>query len=167
MEISRDVKRVLACASFIGLMLFMLFAFIQCATLSKFLKLKAASFPIKLVFLEETIAVNVPGHWPKNILEFPESGYPLFYPVWIARYTDMETGIKYEFAIHTEKKKIYVLLEHKVYPKEDDRIFYIFVDGVPIKVELQKVIDLFDRIISGESSLIRELHKGYCNGFPI
>ena len=167
MEIPRHAKRVLACTLFIGLMLFMLFAFIQCASLSKFLKLEMASFPIELVFLKETIPVNVPGHWPKNILEFPESGYPLFYPVWVARYMDPETDNKYEFAIHTEKKKVYSLLEYKTYPKPDDRIFYIFVDEVPIKVELQKVIEIFERIISGESSLIRELHKGYCNGFPI
>ncbi len=167
MEIYRHAKRILVCASFIGLMLFMLFAFIQCASLSKFLKLEVASFPIELVFLKETIPVNLPRHWPKNILGFPESGYPLFYPVWVARYTDPETDNKYEFAIHTEKKKVYSLLEYKTYPKPDDRIFYIFVGGVPIKVELQKVIEIFERIIPRGSSLIRESHKGYYNGFSI
>lgn len=155
MTLSRHTKRALACASFIGLMFFMLFACLQCATLSKFLQLESDAFPIKLVFLEETIAVNIPGHWPKDILEFPESGYPLFYPVWVVMYTDPETGAKYEFAVHTEKKKVLSVMEYKTYPKPDDRIFYIFIDGLPIKVELAKVIELFNRINSGSNDSSR------------
>ncbi|GAG59850.1 unnamed protein product, partial [marine sediment metagenome] len=102
-----------------------------------------------LSFFEETIPVNIPGHWPENVAEFPESGYPLFYPVWVKRHIDPETDIKYEFAIHTVEKKIYVLLEYKTYPSQDDRIFYIFLDGLPIEVDLERVRKLFDRMISG------------------
>ncbi|MCK5601648.1 hypothetical protein KAR91_07265 [Candidatus Pacearchaeota archaeon] len=143
------MKRILACTGFICLMFFLLFTFISCATLSKFLQLKQEAFPIKLVFLEETIPVNIPGHWPENVTEFPQSGYPLFYPVWVQQYTDPKTDIKYEFTIHVEKKKVYVILEYKTWPDPDDIIWYLFVDGIPIEVDIGKIRDLFDRIIFG------------------
>lgn len=123
-----------------------------CATLSKFLQLQQDPFPIRLVFFDETIPVNVPGHWPKNVLAFPKHESPFFYPIWIRVYTDPETQVMYHFAIHTIKKKVCLLLEYKTYPNPDDRKFYIFVDGLPIGIGLDQVRDMWNRIVSEEDS---------------
>lgn len=86
MGMHKEQRRTLAHLSLVGLALLVIILatllFVpSCAILSKFLQLKVDPFSIELVFLEETISVNIPGHWPKDILEFPQSGYPLFYPV--------------------------------------------------------------------------------------
>lgn len=152
--------------SIIGLLLIfivvaLLFLLLSCATLSKFLQLAQDPFPIKLVFFEEMIPVNIPGHWPKNVLAFPKRESPFFYPIWITVYTDPQTNMTYHFAIHTVKKKVCLLLQYKTYPSIDDRKFYIFIDGLPIMIGIDQVRNLWNRILSEEKSSGMEIYRAY------